>query len=256
MHTLPTTTSMKKRIYAISIGMALGLASVGDSRAMSTLIDLSFAPEWPATSNPGTVIVYNVTAVAREGSGMLDVSLSSLGLPEGAIVSFSPSVLRFVGHELTNQTSVMTITCPTVMPTDSYPFTITGTARRESITITNRFVQPLYAPIYGPLALAVDRLSGNSLRLRGKGSTGHLGVFCFYKVLPVPNGGVLALNGPATFSITDPLGRNVRYDPQAGDYVSDIPGCLTDRSPIGDPEDSTAITPPTDRIELPFPLDQ
>ena len=67
MHTLPTTTSMKKRIYAISIGMALGLASVGDSRAMSTLIDLSFAPEWPATSSPGTVIVYNVTAVAREG---------------------------------------------------------------------------------------------------------------------------------------------------------------------------------------------
>jgi hypothetical protein len=31
---------------------------------------------------------------------------------------------------------------------------------------------------------------------RPLGSTGHLGVFCFYKTLPVPNGGALVLNDP------------------------------------------------------------
>jgi dTDP-4-amino-4,6-dideoxygalactose transaminase len=32
---------------------------------------------------------------------------------------------------------------------------------------------------------------------RPLGSTGHLGVFCFYKTLPVPNGGALVVNDPA-----------------------------------------------------------
>ncbi len=32
---------------------------------------------------------------------------------------------------------------------------------------------------------------------RPLGSTGHLGVFCFYKTLPVPNGGALVVNEPA-----------------------------------------------------------
>jgi hypothetical protein len=32
---------------------------------------------------------------------------------------------------------------------------------------------------------------------RPLGSTGHLGIFCFYKVLPVPNGGALVVNEPA-----------------------------------------------------------
>jgi dTDP-4-amino-4,6-dideoxygalactose transaminase len=32
---------------------------------------------------------------------------------------------------------------------------------------------------------------------RPLGSRGHLGVFCFYKTLPVPNGGALAVNDPA-----------------------------------------------------------
>src|SRR3970282_22681 len=31
---------------------------------------------------------------------------------------------------------------------------------------------------------------------RPLGSTGHLGVFCFYKTLPVPNGGALVVNDP------------------------------------------------------------
>jgi hypothetical protein len=32
---------------------------------------------------------------------------------------------------------------------------------------------------------------------RPLGSTGHLGVFCFYKTLPVPNGGALVVNDPS-----------------------------------------------------------
>lgn len=32
---------------------------------------------------------------------------------------------------------------------------------------------------------------------RPLGSTGHLGIFCFYKTLPVPNGGALVVNAPA-----------------------------------------------------------
>ncbi len=32
---------------------------------------------------------------------------------------------------------------------------------------------------------------------RPLGSTGHLGIFCFYKTLPVPNGGALVVNDPA-----------------------------------------------------------
>jgi len=32
---------------------------------------------------------------------------------------------------------------------------------------------------------------------RPLGSTGHLGIFCFYKALPVPNGGALVVNDPA-----------------------------------------------------------
>jgi len=174
MNTLPTTKIMKQRAYTILIGMALSLATASSSHAMSTLVDLSFQPEWPATSNPGTVILYNVTAVAREGSGMLEVSLTSLGLPEGATVSFSPSVLRFTGHVPEVRTATMTVTCPEVTPTDTYPFTLAGDARRETITLTNQVQQELYSLIVGPPVLILDRLSGSNLRLRGQGTTGQI----------------------------------------------------------------------------------
>jgi hypothetical protein len=164
---------MKKRIYIILIGMALSLANVSDSRAMSTLIDLSIEPEWPTTSSPGTVILYNVSAVLREGSGLLEVWLSSLGLPEGATVSFSPSVLRFTGHVPEVQTATMTVTCPEVLPTDTYPFTLSGDARRETVTLTNQVQQELYSLIVGPPVLFLDRMSGTNLRLRGQGTTGQ-----------------------------------------------------------------------------------
>jgi len=153
--------------------MALSLASVSTSHAMSEFVSLSIEPEWPATSTPGTVLLYKVTAVVREGSGLLEVALSTLGLPEGATVSFAPSLLRFTGHEPTNQTAIMTVTCPEVTPTDTYPFTLTGDAQREAITFTNQVEQELYSLIVAPPLLALDRLSEGGLRLRGKGTTGQ-----------------------------------------------------------------------------------
>jgi hypothetical protein len=41
-------------------------------------------------------------------------------------------------------------------------------------------------------ALSLLAAEGN----RPVGSTGHLGIFCFYKTLPVPNGGALVVNDP------------------------------------------------------------
>jgi dTDP-4-amino-4,6-dideoxygalactose transaminase len=42
---------------------------------------------------------------------------------------------------------------------------------------------------------------------RPLGSTGHVGVFCFYKTLPVPNGGALVVNDPALAGeLGSPLG--------------------------------------------------
>jgi hypothetical protein len=164
---------MKQQVYRVLIGAALILANVSASHAMSFFVSMSVEPEWPVTPDPGSVIVYKVNAVVREGSGLLEVALSSLGLPEGATVQFSPSILRFTGNHLTNQTAIMTVTCPQVMPTETYPFSVTGTAQRDSITINNVVTQEIGSPVVGPPVLAIDRLSGGGIRLRGKGTTGQ-----------------------------------------------------------------------------------
>jgi hypothetical protein len=163
---------MKQQLYRILIGAAFLLANVSTSQAMSFFVSLSVEPEWPATPTPGNVVVYKVNAVVREGSGLLEVALSSLGLPEGATVELSPSVLRFTGNYLTNQTATMTVTCPQVMPTDTYPFSVTGTSKRESKIINNVVTQEIGSPIVGAPVLAIDHLSSGGLRLRGKGTTG------------------------------------------------------------------------------------
>lgn len=161
---------MKKRINAIVIGMALSLATVSASRAMSELVSLSIEPEWPATSTPGNLVLYKVSAVVRSGSGLLEVSLSSLGLPAGATADFSPSILRFTGNQLTAQTAIMTVTCAELTPTDAYPFILTGTALRQTITLTNQVQQQKW--VAERPALAIDRVSDGSLRLRGTGISG------------------------------------------------------------------------------------
>ncbi len=142
---------------------------------MSTLISLSKEPLWPTSSTPDNNVVYNVTAVGRAGSGLLQVVLTASNLPPGVTVTFSPSVLKFTGNQLTAQTATMTFSCPSLMPTDCYAFTITATAQRESITITNEICFSASYLAIRPATLMLDSLTNGGLggcRLRGLGATG------------------------------------------------------------------------------------
>jgi hypothetical protein len=164
--------SMKSRIRAVLLGLTLSLASAGVSHAMSVLITLSSEPLWPTSSTPDSNLVYTVTTVGRGGSGLLEVTLSAGDMPPGVTVTFSPSVLRFTGNQVTAQTATMTVHCPELIPLDCYPFTLTGTAQREAITVTN---QVMFTPEYvatRPPTLYLDSLGQGNLRLRGLGATG------------------------------------------------------------------------------------
>ncbi len=172
MNALPTKKIMKHRAHAVLIGIAFALANATATPAMSTLITLSTEAMWPTSSTPDSNLVYTVTTVSRGGSGLLEVTLSAGAMPPGVTVTFSPSVLRFTGNQVTTQTAIMTVHCPSLIPLDSYPFTLTGTALRESITVTN---QVMFTPEYiatRPPTLYLDKLGGGSLRLRGLGATG------------------------------------------------------------------------------------
>ena len=104
---------------------------------MSELVSFSREPVWPTSSTPDANLIYNVSAVGRSGSGVLDVVLTAGAMPEGVTVTFTPSTLRFTGNALTSQTATMTVTCPYTLPLDCFPFTITATSKRETITLTN-----------------------------------------------------------------------------------------------------------------------
>lgn len=164
--------NMNNRIRALFIAMAFSLASPGASHAMSSLVSLAQEPLWPTSSTPGSNLLYNVTAVGRAGSGVLQVVLTAGGLPPGVTVTFSPSTLRFTGNQLSAQTATMTVSCPSLMALDCVPFTITGTALRESITITNQVsFTPQYVAVRPP-TLFLDGLTNSALRLRGTGASG------------------------------------------------------------------------------------
>jgi hypothetical protein len=93
-------------------------------------------------------------------------------MPPGVSVTFSPAVLRFTGNQLSSQTATMTVPCPGLIPLDCYPFTLTGTAQRESITVTNLV---LFSPAFvatRPPTLYLDSLTNGVLRLRGLGASG------------------------------------------------------------------------------------
>jgi hypothetical protein len=163
---------MKNPLSAILIGAALHLAAADTSHAMSELIILSTEPLWPTSSNPDSNLVYTVTTVGRSGSGLLEVALTAGDMPPGVTVTFSPSALRFTGNQLTAQTATMTVHCPGLLPLDCYAFTLTGTALRETITITNLV---MFAPEYvanRPPTLYLDNFGNSALRLRGLGATG------------------------------------------------------------------------------------
>lgn len=164
---------MKNRSYAILLGLGMSLASASLSHGMSHLVGLSMEPQWPETTHPGTSIVYKLDAIVREGQGLLEVTFSTEGLPEGTQVTFTPPKVRFTGRVPTVQTAYMIITCPEVMPTDIYPFTVTGTARRESITITNQVALGRDGNASLRPLLLLDLLGDGGLRLRGLGVGGQ-----------------------------------------------------------------------------------
>jgi hypothetical protein len=173
MNAMTTIKNMKSRTNAILAGAAISLASLSTCHAMSSLVSLSIEPDWPATTSPGNVLIYKVNAVVRDGSGLLEVAFSTLGLPAGSTVSFSPATLRFTGNAVTNQTAIMTVTCPQLTALDNYPFTVTGTSLRGSATATNQVVLQPYAPFLARATLNLDRVPNSGLRLRGKGSMGQ-----------------------------------------------------------------------------------
>jgi len=172
MNSLPTNKIMKNRVYTTLIAMALALTTASVSHAMSEFISLSSDPMWPTSSTPDNTLVYSVTTVGRGGAGLLEVTLTAGDMPPGVTVTFSPSVLRFTGNQLTAQTATMTVHCPYPLPLDCYPFTLTGTAQRESITVTNLVMfTPEYVANRHP-TLYLDNLGNGALRLRGLGATG------------------------------------------------------------------------------------
>jgi hypothetical protein len=138
---------------------------------MSQFVSLSCAPLWPTSSTPNTNLLYYLTAVGRGGAGLLQVTLTASNLPPGVTATFSPPMLRFTGNQLTSQTATMTVQCSTPLPLDCYPFTITGTSLRGTITVTN-FV--MFTPAYvetRPPTLYLDNMGNSNLRLRGLGAT-------------------------------------------------------------------------------------
>ena len=154
----------------ILAGLLMALTT-SRSFAMSELISLSALPVWPTTTNPNTTVLYSVSTVGRGGAGLLEVALTAGNLPPGVTVTFSPSVLRFVGNQLSAQTATMTVTCSTPMPLDCYPFTITGTSKRESITITNMITFTPEFVANRPATLYLDNQGNGSLLMRGLGAT-------------------------------------------------------------------------------------
>jgi hypothetical protein len=163
---------MKNKISALLLAVTLGLASTGVSHAMSSLVSLSSQPVWPTSSTPDGNLVYNITAVGRAGAGLLQVDLTAGDMPPGVTVTFSPSFLRFTGNQLTSQTATMTVSCAWPLPLDCYPYTLTGTAQRESITITNLVCfTPSFVAVRAP-TLYIDSMTNSALRIRGLGATG------------------------------------------------------------------------------------
>src|SRR4051794_32839418 len=164
--------NMKNQIGALFLAVSFGLASTGSSHAMSSLVNMSEQALWPTSPTPDGKLVYNVMTVARAGSGLLEVTLTASNMPPGTTVTFTPSTLRFTGNQLQGQTATMTVSCQGLIPIDCYPFTITGTAQRESITITN---QVTYTPSFVGSRLAtlyIDNGTNGNLTIRGLGASG------------------------------------------------------------------------------------
>jgi hypothetical protein len=170
METMRLAKFFKNEIKTRSLCLALSFGACVAASAMSDLVTVSVAPQWPAVSQPGTVLRYQVT-VTRSGEGELEVSLSALGLPHGATVTFSPSVLRFTGRAPVSMSATMTVTCPEVMTIDDNSFSVIGSTRRESVTST-KGGSALASVQTGTPVLFFDLANGQDITLRGMGVSG------------------------------------------------------------------------------------
>jgi hypothetical protein len=164
--------NMKNQLRAILLGVTFSLASAGVSHAMSELVSMSKEPVWPTSPTPDGNLVYNITTVGRAGAGLLEVTLTAADMPPGITVTFSPSVLRFTGNQVSSQTATMTVSCTGLIPIDCFPFSITGTSQREVITVTNQVFYSAEFLATRPATLTIDQMTNDSLRIRGAGATG------------------------------------------------------------------------------------
>jgi hypothetical protein len=220
---------MKNQVGALFLAIGFGLASMDTARAMSSLISLAEEPMWPTSTTPNGDVLYNVMAVGRGGAGLLQVTLTASNLPPGVTVTFTPSVLKFTGNSLTGQSATMKVSCQGLIPLDCYPFTITATAQRESITITNLVT---YSPEFvatRPVTLFLDDLGSGNLRVRGLGATGGN-----YLIQPSPS---LSQGGQSWTSLgqttADGNGRFVFFTSQATNRAPLFYRALTVSIPLG-----------------------
>jgi hypothetical protein len=200
---------MKNRVHALLIGAALSLAACGLSHAKSEFITLSTTAMWPVSSTPDSNIVYTVSSVGRGGAGMLEVALTAGALPPGVTATFTPNVLRFTGNGLTLQTATLTVHCPSLIAIDCFPFTLTGTSKNETITITNMVMFTPQFVANRPPTLFIDNLGNGDLRLRGLGATGKTYQLQVTSDLGNPNWAPLGL------STADGNGRFTYFTAQA-----------------------------------------
>lgn len=152
--------------------LALAVAGANTSHAMSEFASLTLTPLWPTNSTPGNVVSYGVT-LERLGSGMLSVDFSSSGLPEGTTVSFTQDPARYTGNNPRFMYFVMTVTATKPTPTDSFTFVVTGTSRRESISVTNTIQNLFKGNSTAPVLLSLDLRPSGDVELRGLGTTGE-----------------------------------------------------------------------------------
>ena len=163
---------MKNRIRAIVLTLALAATTGSIGHAMSELVSLTLTPLGPTNSNPGNTVLYGVT-LERSGSGMLSVDFSTTGLPEGTTASVAYDPARFTGNKPKQMYFLMTITATQSTPTNSFTFILTGTARRESISVTNSAQLLFKGSSTAPLFVALDVHPDGDVELHGLGYIGE-----------------------------------------------------------------------------------
>lgn len=160
---------MKNRIFSMLVGIAFGLASSGASRAMSHLASMTIEPVTPISTLPGASVAYKIT-LTRTGQGVLNVDLTTSGLPNGVTASFSPALVRFTGRVPETLTANLTITCTSATHPEPCAFTVTGESRREILSATVQFVPPANLSASFPI-LTLDQPGPDGITIRGTGSS-------------------------------------------------------------------------------------